>query len=406
MALPDVSLCNWLVQASHNSELIGKDALIWRKAAQRDGIDLPPELGGVGRGIQKLQSKSSSSKILLGTSELAEMATQSSVSQYRFSSFFEHLKEAPLQVVVPAAGAGLDSLSLLQQSMLNSSNLLVSDIDPMTLWFCKTNLQQCFPHRHGIFSFCCDALKLPTEISEQSYCFMDPARRKAGQRLEDQYLPPLDDCIHLLQKFKYAQIKLSPGASIHHLTQQYPDWSWEMIQMGSEIKEICGSYGATLPNIKATQLDHEGNVISNWSGKREDLLPAPLIEQDLNQLVLIPEPALRQSGLLQLWCQHFDVQATAYEQVFQAKSSLERPLCKTYQLRNQSPAKPSALKDMLKNIPNRIVFRSLNVKPDVKLQKVIKPHVAKPAHHQPELCLLLARSQNKLRALLLEPISS
>jgi hypothetical protein len=404
MSFPKSTVLDWLLEARHKDELIGQDALSWRKAAERDGIHLPPELGGVGRGSQKINAKIPGSSKLLATSDLAEMATQSGVSSYRFSSFFQNIDTAIKHVVVPAAGAGLDSLSLLGIKPLANSNFLISDIDPLTLWFCKTNLQHCFPKKQNMHTYCCDALNLPHKTFANGYAFMDPARRKSGQRLEEQLLPPLDDCIIFLKQFRFAQIKLSPGASIYTLAQQYPEWSWEVIQMSSEVKEICGTYGLNSVSIQATQLDNTGKLISSITGELDDLYLAPMLEQELQELVVIPEPALRQSGLLQNWCRSHDLQPSKFEQVYHSDNFSTRPLCKSYRLLEQTSIKIPALKKMLKNTTRKIVLRSLNVKPDPKCQQALKPYLSRSATSNGEHTLLFVKSQKQLKALLLEQI--
>lgn len=406
MGLPDRKILSWLIQASQNQSLLGQDALAWRKAAAKDGLVLPPELGGVGRGNQKINAKHTFSSPLLATSELAEMATQSCVSNYRFSSFLKRIEKPLQQVVIPAAGAGLDALSLIKQLSGEEVNFLISDINPLALLFCKTNLQHCFPDRASLHNFCCDALAPPHEIKQHSYAFLDPARRKDGQRLTEHYLPALADGIHLLEKFSYAQIKLSPGAPVTQLIQQFPKWSWEVIQMGSEVKEICGSFGLNESRIKATQLDTQGKVVSTYEGSHDDLKFSFAMEHQPEQLIVIPETALRQSGLLQHWCQQHDIQPTPFEHVFRISGQRQLPLCKSFKILDQCTPKPSAVKKMLGRVKGRITLRTLNVKPNAKLLQMIKPHQSKPKGQDPELTLLLTRSQKQLKALLLQQTES
>ncbi len=405
--LPPSKTLDWISKVSLDPTLIGQDALVWRKRAEKDNIELDPSLGGLGRGIQKINLKVQLPIPLLATSEMAEMATQSKVAYQRFHHLFETIDSDSLKnITLPACGAGLDALELYQYFESKKISFHISDLDPTTAWICEENFKRTFSNSTSTQFKVADAFDTShLKNHDRGYAFLDPARRKDGERLTDRYLPDLNKCIEFLETFKHAQIKLSPGEDIEQLIQSYPKWTWTIIQMASEIKEISGTYGGEAPPIQLLHLNHTGELLEKYSGSPIGPKFSPECPLEVGDTVITPEPSLKQSKLLTKWREEFELETTAFDHTFKGKNELSSPpLSKSYQLIQSFPIKLNPIKKALRQHKGPVELRSMGVKPDLKLQQFLKPYFKRKQEDGPKFTLLLVKSEEQNRALLLKDI--
>ena len=400
MALPSAAALTWLKQQWLAQNGISQDAQHWRRAAELANIQLDVRLGGVGRGIDKLARKTPNAEALLGTSEMAEMASHWAVAQHRFRRWQQLNPEAIDRVHLPTCGAGLDVWVALQQ-LPSHARVYSGDLDALAAWFCRQNASRSNAKARTL-SLSYDLHHTPFVLQNHDLAFLDPARRQNGQRHEG-YEPDLTSCMAWLQNAQHALIKIGPGESPAQLSTQYPEWSWEVVQHGRDVKEVCGSRGFHAPEWRATHLSERGEVLSTHAHSPfPTLTPLPQLSQP--EILWLPNTALIQSGLCNAWAAEHDCATTPWDHVYASDSTQALPMAEGFRLLASAAVRQKSLQQLLKKARGRpVIRRSRGVKVKAEWEQWVQRD--SPTQPSSDLHLLFCKSAAKQQVLLLEKLN-
>jgi hypothetical protein len=307
------------IHRAHRDTWSKIDALKLNKLLSKRGLKAPPWFAGSPRAAQKLKVKHPQGESLLASTDLAEMASRREVAIRRYENLSPHWKNIQ-QAEFPACGAGLDALHFADFLGSECPSIVVGDISDLATAIAQENFDICGISGQ-VYSY--DALKPTHESPDQTYIFLDPARRDGEDSLERyHYLPNLDEAMPMLERVDFAQIKLAPGESPDRLLR-YTEagWSWQWVQLGKDLLECSGTWIHPRhrspdfePTWSATRFvdgrAHTWSSPVDVAPQASFALPQPW---ERGQVLFQPCKALRQSQLLSLWSQSQKLQSSCFE---------------------------------------------------------------------------------------------
>lgn len=357
------------------------DALEIQKIAQKKEIQIPVWFQGIGRGLKKIREKSKVLKKWMSSSELAEMASQREVSNYRFQMLSQYINSLEA-FVFPTSGIGLDFFHFhnLFQENVDQKALYVSDINITTCKMLKHNLASHNIPAHVICHDVLDGVPIHFPI-EKSYCFLDPARRMGGEKKYRIYFPPLKDSMKFLENFAVAQIKLAPGEKLDELNHIYPAWSWTVVQLEHELKEAYGIW--VHPNFQKREESQQSAVYLS-SGKTHcfsvatemgDAFHGADITHDVQceDKVYLAKKVLRHSGLVKIHAAELFLKRTnLHSSIYVSDENCVNPFWEPFKVLGMCSLKEKKMNVLLKKFTaNYYELRKLDsqIKFDEKLLK-------------------------------------
>ncbi|MBF0196075.1 MAG: hypothetical protein HQL32_00075 [Planctomycetes bacterium] len=414
------------------------DGLAIHKLAQKNGLAIPPWFQGVGRGFQKCQLKLQHKLELFCASEMAEMGSSWQVAKARYELLKPHWQKVQV-AYLPCCGAGLDALHLLSQAsgLGYNGSLILSDIYPVAAKMAAYNMaaykmsdnntaaKKMSAYKTAINSAEGNGIQAQVLVEDflqpghervprESYVFLDPARRSEGQRLKDDYLPPLKSSMQQLELFLMAQIKLSPGENIQELVMTHPSWSWTVIQAKGEIKEVCGTY--VHPSITNAGSDGVKAIITRDNGENcyfkqlhHSLRPEGTGKLKPGQVLALAAPALVKSQLLEDFASHHKL--CTYDAspgillIPDYQQSPEGPWLDTFTLLGECSRRPKEIRSLLKPYEGRpLELRAMGDSSDAELMRTLKTYLSQKGSADSRLVLVTVKLGKSRRCLLLESL--
>ena len=188
-------------------------------------------------------------------------------------------------------GIGGDAIWLAQRGPV-----VAVDTDRELLSMTKANLAARASAKKNAAVVCTDARSM--FCVDQFYVHIDPDRRSGESRTirPDQYQPPWDDVVRLVEKAAGAVVKLAPGAQLDSTISQRAQLAW--ISLQGSVREQSVLFGETMqgdPGSRiAISLAHDGSskqLVTPQTDHRPQCMDSP------GEFLIDPDAAIRASGL-------------------------------------------------------------------------------------------------------------
>ncbi|HEV2129132.1 MAG TPA: class I SAM-dependent methyltransferase [Thermomicrobiales bacterium] len=219
------------------------------------------------------------------TGEGLEQASGDLVADYRAARFAGCIRVADL-----GCGIGGDLMALARRDI---GSLLAIDRDPLHAAMAALNARTVRPDV-DLEIRVADALDV--DLTGIDGVFLDPARRRGGQRVgAGGTSPPLDWAIGLVEHVPKVGITTAPG--IAH-TQVPEGWEFEAIAIGTDLKEgMLWSPALETAHWRATVIDPSSGEAHTLVERGDE--PLPITEPLPGMTVIDPNPAVTRAGLVQ-----------------------------------------------------------------------------------------------------------
>lgn len=384
------------------------NALDLDKALRKLPYSVPVWFKGVLRASAKLKAKTSLDLNFISTTELAEMSSSESVSRHRFKSVSNYLDDVDF-IYMPTCGAGMDVIHLVTNyPQVKTKKMLLNDIDPLALNMCRYNLGLLpgIPEWDGVEGDFLDDSKVPFS----GYCYLDPSRRRQQKRFEkNEYAPPLQPSMKILEKFDLSQIKLSPGEELLDLKRNHPGWRFELLEYGNEIKEVNGLWlkksadrsvedaGLVVTRLCKQEPGLESWAVSEQSTLRGEGRPEP------GAYCYIPSVALRQSRCMEIFAAERGFLISEGSDSFLLDTRLRKePLVTGYKILDVQAGHAKGLKVLRKNYGEKLSTVRAIGRVSTKVVSAIESWVRRNKKNEAltALCYLDGKAE---KVLILEP---
>lgn len=201
-------------------------------------------------------------------------------------------------------------------------------------------------------------------VKDIDVIFFDPSRRSQQGRTvkTEEYIPPLDFVLELLELCTNLCVKISPGTDIQRIKY---DCDIEVVSNRNSTKEVVLWFGELKQNpdenlIMATKLPEKITLVRDKT-KRATIT-------DVGDYIYEPDPAFIKAWLVDTIADKYNVTRIHPTIPYLTGDKIEKnPLLKAYKVLTVVPNKPETINDELKRLNiGRIDFKARGVNVDMK----------------------------------------